>query len=108
MSRKRENKGFICENCGSEVLPLNNGSYRNHCPFCLHSKHVDNIPGDRESQCGGLMKPEGIKYKSGKGYQIVHRCVTCGVQRANIVAEDTHQPDCMEAIVQLSSSKLVH
>lgn len=108
MSRKKENKGFTCENSGSEVLPLNNGSYCNHCPCCLYSKHVDNLPGDRGSQCGGLMKPEDIKHKSGKGYQIIHTCIICGVQRANIVAEDTIQPDCMDAIVQLCSSKLVY
>ncbi|WDF05905.1 RNHCP domain-containing protein [Shouchella hunanensis] len=35
-----------------------NGSYRNHCPFCLYSKHQDIIPGDRASTCGGLMEPQ--------------------------------------------------
>ncbi|MBA3237248.1 MAG: RNHCP domain-containing protein [Parachlamydiaceae bacterium] len=24
-------------------MPLRNGSYRNHCPFCLSSLHVDDI-----------------------------------------------------------------
>ena len=31
---------FICENCGSKVEKLGY-SCRNHCPTCLHSKHVD-------------------------------------------------------------------
>lgn len=25
----------------------------NHCPNCLSSKHVDEMPGDREAKCGG-------------------------------------------------------
>ena len=64
MSRELENTGFICQNCGKEVLPLTDGSYRNHCPFCLYSLHVDIIPGDRASDCGGIMKPIKIIYNS--------------------------------------------
>ena len=64
MSRKRENTAFTCEHCGREVVPLTSGSYRNHCPFCLYSKHVDALPGDRMSECGGLMEPVGLTYKS--------------------------------------------
>ncbi len=101
MGRQDENCFFICENCGKEVLPLTNGSYRNHCPFCLHSKHVDNMPGDRLSSCKGLMKPIGLKYKSGKGYQIVFMCTKCGVRRVNKVAENTIQPDCIEELTRL-------
>ena len=33
---------FICENCGKKVPKLGY-SCRNHCPYCLHSKHVDKI-----------------------------------------------------------------
>lgn len=102
MSRKVENTGFICENCGKEVLPLENGSYRNHCPFCLHSKHVDVIPGDRMSQCKGLLKPIGIKYNSKKGMQIIHRCTICGAVKANKIAEYTQQPDDIIEITKLS------
>ena len=103
MSRKEENTGFICEFCEHEVLPLSNGSYRNHCPFCLHSKHVDDVPGDRRSICGGLMEPVGIRFKSGKGFQLVHRCLKCGVNRVNKVAESTVQPDEIEALLPLLS-----
>jgi DNA-directed RNA polymerase subunit RPC12/RpoP len=60
LSKASENQSFICFNCGEQVLRLNNGSYRNHCPFCLYSLHVDNIPGDRSYTCKGLMKPIGI------------------------------------------------
>ncbi len=93
MSRREENAGFVCEHCGARVVPLTNGSYRNHCPSCLYSKHVDEAPGDRRSTCHGLMRPIGLVYKRKKGYQIVHQCLKCGVIRVNKVAVDTVQPD---------------
>jgi hypothetical protein len=38
---------FVCEHCGKAVEPLAKGSYRNHCPHCLWSKHVDDVgPGE--------------------------------------------------------------
>lgn len=101
MSRKEENTGFICQHCGKEVLPLTNGSYRNHCPFCLYSLHVDNIPGDRACDCGGLMEPTAIIHNSKKGYQIVHKCKKCGFIRNNKVSEDPRQPDSIEAITTI-------
>lgn len=100
MGIKKSNKGFICEHCGKKVLPLNNGSYRNHCPYCLYSKHVDNVPGDRMNDCEGLMKPIGIKYNSGKGYQIIQQCLKCGTTKVNIIAEDTTQPDEIDQIIK--------
>ncbi len=101
MGRKEENTGFTCRHCGHEVLPLTGGSYRNHCPFCLHSLHVDIIPGDRASQCGGLMEPVGVVYNSAKGWQIIHRCQKCGFERSNMISEDPRQPDDINAITKL-------
>ena len=43
---------FECENCGKQVPKLGY-SCRNHCPYCLHSKHVDVNPGDRSEKCHG-------------------------------------------------------
>jgi len=103
MSRGKENTGFVCENCGREVLPVNDGSYRNHCPFCLYSKHIDIIPGDRAGRCGGLMRPVGLIYKSGKGFQLVHRCLKCGEEKVNRVAEFSIQPDDIEELLKLSN-----
>lgn len=93
MSRQSENTAFKCEHCGSQVEPLTNGSFRNHCPYCLHSKHMDNKPGDRASLCKGLMIPVGIDYSSKKGYQIIHHCKKCGKINRNKVAVDTVQED---------------
>ena len=101
MARSAENTGFVCAQCGETVHALTNGSYRNHCPSCLHSLHVDDAPGDRASTCGGLMEPIGLR-KGAKHLQVVHRCVRCGLVRPNRVAELTRQPDSFDALLALS------
>ena len=94
MARHYENAGFTCLHCGADVVPLTNGSYRNHCPVCLYSLHVDVVPGDRARACGGLMAPVGWAYKPGKaGWQIVHRCLRCGGESRCRVAAEGAQPD---------------
>jgi hypothetical protein len=102
MAREDENRGFHCMNCGAAVRPLTNGSYRNHCPACLCSLHVDLQPGDRASDCRGLMRPVGLVYRRKKGWQIVHRCERCGTQGVNRLAADTLQPDNPRAVAALS------
>ncbi len=80
---------FVCEQCKADVQPLAEGSYRNHCPHCLYSKHVDQDgPGDRASSCKGLMKPVGIDSHSKKGWIIIHRCETCAKEQPNKAAPD--------------------
>ena len=79
----------MCEHCGFNVAPLTTGSYRNHCPKCLYSKHVDRDgPGVRLSECKGLMKPVGLDHRGNKGWMIVHRCETCGKEIPNMAACD--------------------
>ena len=101
MSGASENTGYTCLYCGLKVVPLTNGSYRNHCPRCLYSLHLDIAPGDRASSCQGMMEPIAVKYKSNKGLQLVHRCQACGVVRVNKIASDTVQPDDLETILRL-------
>lgn len=49
---------FTCRVCGRLVTPQSAGTdHRNHCPNCLSSLHVDIEPGDRASDCGGIMEP---------------------------------------------------
>lgn len=91
---------FICENCGKEVGPLNY-SCRNHCPYCLYSKHVDINPGDREETCHGMLEPIGIEITNKKGYVIIHKCKKCGKIRKNKAATD----DNMDLIIKLSVNK---
>jgi len=65
------------------------GSHRNHCPYCLYSRHVDgNVPGDRASACGGLMAPIGAFTRPKGEHVVVHRCLTCGFERYNRIAAD--------------------
>ena len=90
-------EGFICENCGQTVSPLGYTS-RDHCPYCLYSKHVDINPGDRQNECKGLLKPIEIeKYKD--TYKIVYRCEKCKQLHKNIIARD----DDMNEIIKISN-----
>ena len=87
------NEPFTCKKCGAQVPPQKK-TCRNHCTNCLFSLHVDDTdPGDRASKCHGLMEPIGLEYKGKKGYQIIHRCGTCGKIRLNMVAEDDNQEE---------------
>ena len=88
MEQKRFTKndsGFICGNCGKEVLPMGSSS-RNHCPFCLWSLHVDINPGDRANECGGLMRPIRSEPDAKRGFVIIHKCEKCGEIRRNRAA----------------------
>ena len=89
---------FICENCKREVLPLGYTA-RDHCPYCLFSKHVDIMPGDRENECQGLMMPKAIeKFKN--SYKIIYLCQKCGEIHKNIMAQD----DDINLIIELSKN----
>jgi hypothetical protein len=105
MARTDENRGFICINCSAAVKPLSNGSYRNHCPVCLCSVHVDVRLGDRANLCAGLMVPAALTYSGNKGWQIVHRCRRCGTVRSNKVAAETDQPDDVARVAALSGRR---
>ncbi len=98
------NLGFRCDVCGLQVPPLANGSYRNHCPRCLHSRHVDVFPGDRAHACQGLLEPVAVEHSGKKGWTIVHRCQRCGEERRNRAAlDDPAMPDDYDALVRLAS-----
>ncbi len=84
------NDGFVCENCHKHVEPIKyGGSYRNHCPYCLFSKHVDtDVPGDRKNVCKGLMRPVGVFTRKTGEYVLIHKCMVCGFERYNRIAGD--------------------
>jgi hypothetical protein len=69
----------------------------------LWSKHVDIKPGDRASDCQGMMRPERMEHRSGKGLVIIHRCIRCALARANRLARDTAQEDDIGVIGDLLS-----
>ena len=96
------NNAFICAHCHEQVPPLQNGSYRNHCPYCLHSLHVDVFPGDRANDCHGLLVPVGADHTGKKGWIIVYRCKRCGELRRNKAALDDATPDDFGRLVALT------
>ena len=95
----KNDNSFICENCNKLVSTLKYTS-RDHCPYCLYSKHVDINPGDRLNTCLGLLKPISIeKYKD--TYKIIYKCIKCNKIHKNIMAND----DNMDTIIDLSVKK---
>jgi hypothetical protein len=107
-------KGFRCEHCGADVytLPMIAGvNNRNHCPFCLCSRHVDYLkPGDRMSACRAVMQPIGLtvkqtrdKYVTDKTGELmlIHRCNDCSKLSINRIAADD-QAEMVTGIYQAS------
>ena len=80
---------FTCKVCGRLMTPEDAGSrHRNHCSNCLSSLHIDIEPGDRASDCGGIMDPVAVWVRKGGEWAIVHRCRRCGALHSNRVAAD--------------------
>lgn len=86
----RRTETFRCRHCKLMVGPLpSGGRHRNHCPFCLHSRHLDGrTPGDRASTCGATMAPIGTFTRRKGEHVIVHACLGCGFERHNRIAAD--------------------
>ena len=95
----KKDEEFICDNKKKKVPKLSYSS-RNHCPYCLHSKHLDIKPGDRMEKCHGDLEPIGLEIDGKKGYVIIFRCKKCGAIRKNKAAKD----DNMDLIIKLSSA----
>jgi hypothetical protein len=71
---------------------------------CLWSKHVDIQPGDRAAMCHGLMRPEYVQQRRGKGLAIIHMCLTCGFMRSNRIADDPEQGDDIDAVIAVMNA----
>lgn len=92
---------FTCKVCGREIIPSGAGSsHRNHCPNCLCSLHVDVEPGDRASDCGGIMDPIGVWVRSDGEWAVIHRCRRCGILHSNRVAADDNPVKLMSIAVK--------
>lgn len=80
---------FTCKVCGRLVVSNGAGSdHRNHCPNCLSSLHLDDVPGDRAADCGGVMEAVGVWVRKGGEWAVIHRCRRCGRFGSNRVAAD--------------------
>jgi len=89
-------EAFTCAHCGRDV-PIGGKRPRDHCPWCLHSRHVDVVPGDRAATCGGLLVPVAV-HPGDKSLDIVYRCAACGAPRKNRVLDDLDVPDSAAAV----------
>lgn len=98
------NDSFACGHCGKQVEPIRyGGSYRNHCPFCLWSKHVDSdVPGDRANICGGPMEPIAVTTRRTGEFVLTHRCQKCSFERFNRIAGD----DNFDLVLKISKSSV--
>lgn len=83
---------FTCTWCGLTVTSMGpDGGRRNHCPSCLHSKHVvDQVDGG-PSDCGSRMNPVSIAVLRTGDWMLIHRCVRCGELTSNPVGKDDNQ-----------------
>ncbi len=90
--KQRGENGFVCIYCGRNVTHNAIGTeYRNHCPWCLRSVHLDNRTGDRASNCHGIMEPIAISVRRDNEWLIIHRCSNCGILRENRIAGDDNE-----------------
>lgn len=100
MSRSFTCGDFRCLHCQyliSGSLLLSGVNNRNHCPYCLWSRHLDLVAaGDRLSACKAPMQPVALttkrsrnKYGCGCGeLMLVHLCTGCGEVSINRIAAD--------------------
>lgn len=83
------NEVFTCRVCTRMIVPQGAGSdHRNHCPNCLTSLHVDNEPGDRASDCGGIMDAVAVWVRKSGEWAVIQRCRRCGKLSSNRTAAD--------------------
>ncbi len=99
------NEIFVCKACGKTVVPTGAGSeHRNHCPYCLSSRHLDNEPGDRAADCGGVMEPISVWVRKNGEWAIIHRCRVCGALSSNRIAADDNPMKLMSLAMKPVSS----
>jgi hypothetical protein len=100
MTPPRPNSDFRCAHCSNIVMitpALSAVHNRNHCPYCLWSRHLDlYAAGDRLSACKAPMRPLGLtmkpahnKYAPGGGeLMLIHACTDCSRLSINRIAAD--------------------
>lgn len=94
------NDPFTCDACRAAVPPAG-GTFRNHCPQCLTSKHVDEqLPGDRASRCRGLMPPLTIEGTYPDQLDVIQQCEKCSKVMRNKVARDDNREKVFEIMTR--------
>jgi hypothetical protein len=104
--------GFYCIHCHAYVSTatfLSGVGNRNHCPYCLWSRHLDlYAAGDRLSACKAPMAPVGLAFKHApKKYgnthgelMLIHSCSDCGAISLNRIAADDVSENIMRVFEQ--------
>jgi len=99
---------FRCAHCGylvSSAHWLSGVHNRNHCPYCLWSRHLDLLAaGDRLSACKAPMQPIALtskrsrnKYSRGHGeLMLIHQCTDCDSVSINRIAADDDASTLLE------------
>ncbi len=75
-------------------------AHRNHCPSCLWSRHLDDVPGDRAADCGAVMEPVAVSSREDGEWTLVHRCRGCRTLHLNRIAGDDNPLMLMRLAVQ--------
>jgi hypothetical protein len=109
-----ESHGFKCAQCHNFVSAeafTSGVQNRNHCPYCLWSRHIDLYKaGDRLAACKGQMEPVGLTLKQTlKKYarpasgelMLIHYCIECGKVSINRIAADD-VPETLFEVFQAS------
>src|SRR5512138_3845613 len=99
---------FRCAHCQGLVSSahlFSGVNNRNHCPYCLWSRHLDLFTaGDRLCACKAPMKPIGLTMKKGRNkYQpgargelmLIHECIECQALSINRIAADDDSDNVM-------------
>jgi hypothetical protein len=117
--RKRRSleEWFTCIQCAAQVYTqamISGVQNRNHCPYCLCSRHMDqSLAGDRLSACRAIMQPIGLTVKPSRNkygvlacgeLMLIHRCSDCGKLSINRLAADDQVERLME--IFLASQEL--
>jgi len=105
-------KCLHCRNYVSSAALLAGVQNRNHCPYCLWSRHLDLFEaGDRLSACKAPMRPIGLTVKRRrKKYattaagelMLVHQCLECEHVSINRIAAD----DVPQALLEVFEAGL--
>jgi hypothetical protein len=115
MTPRTCNNDFRCSHCGNYVSALQvvcGVHNRNHCPYCLWSRHLDlYTAGDRLSACKAPMRPLGLTMKPGRNkyapgggeMMLVHACVDCGRLSINRIAADDDAQALLETFAVSST-----
>lgn len=112
----RRDTAFRCTHCGRAV-DAGGARVRDHCPWCLRGLHVDRVPGDRASDCGGVLDPVAFELKGRAGVVITFRCRKCGYSwsgRAHptdrvppsLRPEDIEDPEVADEAVEGAAARL--